>query len=75
MMLETARTGAPVPPDMFINLSPLPEELKSQMLQSLKAAQDTQAQAEDKKYATEIEKTKIAHMGQGESPLQGMNMM
>jgi len=72
MMLETARTGAPVPPDMFINLSALPEELKKQMLQSLQTAQQAQAEADDKKYSTEIEKTKIAHASQGST---GMGMI
>jgi hypothetical protein len=61
-----------VPPDMFITLSNLPEELKAQMLESLKSSQQAQAASEDKKYSTEIEKTKIAHMGQGGSPLSGM---
>jgi len=72
MMLETARPGALVPPDMFINLSPLPEELKQQMLKSLKDAQEAAAQAEDKKYSTEIEKTKIAHAVQSGTGLPGM---
>lgn len=75
MMLEAARTGAPVPPEMFINLSPLPDELKAQMMQAIQAAQQQQMQSDQMKYSTEIEKTKIAHMGQGESPLQGMGMM
>lgn len=75
MMLETARTGAAVPPDMFINLSPLPEALKMQMLESLKAQQQQQVQSDQMKYSTEIEKTKIAHMGQGESPMGNMQPM
>jgi len=65
MLLEAAKTGAAIPPDMFIELYPMPDRLKNRMLESLQAAQQAQAQSEDKKYATEIEKTKIAHAGQG----------
>jgi len=42
------------------------------MLQSLQTAQQAQAEADDKKYSTEIEKTKIAHASQGST---GMGMI
>jgi hypothetical protein len=60
MLLEMARAGQQVPPDMFIELSPLPEDLKKRMMASLQAASQAAKEAEDKKYDTEIQKTGMA---------------
>jgi hypothetical protein len=65
MCLEAAKAGTPIPPDIFINLYPMPELLKRQIIQSLQQAQEAERQKEERKYGTEIEKTKIAHDGQG----------
>ena len=72
MCLEAARAGAPIPPDIFISLYPIPEALKAQIMQSLQAAQQAEAQKDQLKYGTEIEKAKIAQSGKmlDKNPMQ-----
>lgn len=69
MFMEMASKGLPIPPQMLIKLSPLPEEEKNEMLAQLAQQQQAAQEAEDKKYSTEIQKTIIA---KGEQPPQGM---
>jgi hypothetical protein len=72
MLLETARAGSPVPPDMFVELSGLPENLKTKLLGSLQAAQQAEAQKDQQKYGTEIKKAEIAQQGKmmDKNPMQ-----
>jgi hypothetical protein len=74
MLLEASKTGTPIPPDMFINLYPLPEGLKRELMQSLQAAQQAEAQKDQQKYSTEIEKVKIAQQSKmmDKNPMQQM---
>lgn len=57
MLLEMAQAGLPVPPDMMIQNSPMPQELKDQMLQSMQQQQQAAAQAEQEKNQTELIKS------------------
>lgn len=72
MLLETARSGAPIPPDIFIELSPLPDNLKAKLMASLQAAQQAEAQKDQMKYGTEIKKAQIAQQGKmlDKNPMQ-----
>jgi hypothetical protein len=58
MMMELAGKGVPLPPQLFIELAPIPN--KARIMQILQQANEAQSQAEDKKYDTEIQKTVIA---------------
>jgi len=58
LMMELAGKGVPLPPALFIELAPIPN--KERIMQMLGEASQQQAQAEDKKYETEIRKTMIA---------------
>lgn len=60
MMQEMVQSGAPIPPEVIIELSPLPQEYKQKLLDGL--AQQAQAQNEAAQVAsqTEIDKTLIA---------------
>lgn len=58
MMVELAGKGVPLPPQLFIELAPIPN--KQRISQLLSEANEQQAQAEQKKYDTEIRKTMIA---------------
>ena len=58
MMMELAQKGVPLPPQLFIELAPIPN--KERIMQILSEANQQQADAEQKKYDTEIQKTMIA---------------
>ena len=58
MMVELAGKGVPLPPQLFIELAPIPN--KQRISQLLQEANQQQADAEQKKYDTEIQKTMIA---------------
>ena len=58
MMVELAGKGVPLPPQLFIELAPIPN--KQRITQLLSEANQQQADAEQKKYDTEIQKTMIA---------------
>lgn len=58
MMTELAQKGVVLPPQVYIELAPIPN--KARILQMLEQASQTASQAEDKKYDTEITKTQIA---------------
>ena len=58
MMVELAGKGVPIPPMVFIEMAPIPN--KQRIIQLLQQASEQDAQAEDKKYDTEIQKTMIA---------------
>ena len=62
--VELAGKGVPLPPQLFIELAPIPN--KQRISQLLSEANEQQAQAEQKKYDTEIQKTMIA--AQSKSP-------
>lgn len=64
-MLELAGRGVPIPPEAIMVFAPIPD--KKKVMEALKAQQDQQAQAEDKKYNTEILKTQIANQDKGEA--------
>lgn len=58
MMMELAQKGVPLPPQLFIELAPIPN--KERIMQILSESHQQQADAEQKKYDTEIQKTMIA---------------
>lgn len=60
MLTEMAGKGLPIPPDMVIEASPMPDEMKQKAMKSLQASQQAAREAEDKKYQMEIGKTAIA---------------
>lgn len=73
-MLELAGRGVPIPPEAIMVFAPIPD--KKKVMEALKAQQDQKAQAEDKKYNTEILKTQIANQDKleaqpGGAPVQG----
>lgn len=63
MLTEMAGKGIPIPPDMVIEASPMPEEMRSKAMQSLQMQQQAAKEAEDRKYQMEIGKTAIAKGG------------
>ncbi len=63
-MLELAGRGVPIPPEAIMVFAPIPD--KKKVMDALKAQQQQQADAEDKKYNTEIVKTQIANQDKGE---------
>ncbi len=69
MWAELAGKGLPVPPELLIELSDLPE--KDKVLQQVQAMQQQAAQTEQDKNQVEIMKTQIAHdsktQGQGQT--------
>lgn len=60
LLQEMAQAGAQVPPEVIIELSPLPEEYKKKIQASMAAQQAALAGAEDAKSKAEINKTLIA---------------
>lgn len=61
MLKEMQGQGAPIPPDVLIEASPtMPKAQKEQILQSLQAQTDAQAQADSAKGDAELEKTLVA---------------
>lgn len=67
---DMAKGGIPVPPDLLVELSDLPD--KQKVLESIRQFQAQQAQAEQQKQQTEIEKTKIAAAAKREGGAPGM---
>jgi len=68
MMKEMAQQGIPVDPSVIIELSPLPQFAKTKMIEGFAQQAQATAEADDKKYNTEIVKTAIAQgnkVGQG----------
>jgi len=59
MLGEMIRNGVPIPLPEWINLSPIPKEIKDRMMQEMQAQQQQQAQQEAMPYETEIQKTLI----------------
>lgn len=55
---ELAKEGIPVPPDMLVDLSDLPD--KEKVKASIQAMQQAEAQKEEAKNRTEVEKAQIA---------------
>lgn len=60
---ELAGRGVPVPPDLLVDLSDLPE--KEKVKQAMQAQQQAEAQLEQQKMQTEIVKTQIAKSDEG----------
>lgn len=60
MMQEMVQAGAPIPPDVIIELSPLPQEYKQKLLDGLAAQAQQQAEAANTAGQAEIDKTLIA---------------
>lgn len=58
MMMELAGKGVQLPPQLFIELAPIPN--KARIMQILEQSMQQQAESEQKKYDTEIRKTVIA---------------
>lgn len=65
MMIELAGKGVPLPPQLFIELAPIPN--KARILQILDQANQQQAASEQQKYDTEIKKTMIAAQSKRQS--------
>lgn len=66
MMMELAQKGVPLPPQLFVELAPIPN--KERIMQILSDANQQQADADQRKYDTEIRKTMIA--AQSKTPRQ-----
>ena len=66
MMMELAQKGVPLPPQLFVELAPIPN--KDRVMQILAEANQQQADADQRKYDTEIQKTMIA--AQSKTPRQ-----
>ena len=64
MWAELAGKGLPVPPELLIELSDLPE--KDKVMQQVQAMQQARMQAEQDKNQVEIMKTQIAHADKGQ---------
>lgn len=60
---ELARNGMPIPMGELINLSPIPRDIKDNMIQQIEAQQQQQAQIDQLPYQTEIQKTLINAQG------------
>jgi hypothetical protein len=58
LVAELAQKGVALPPEIYIELAPIPN--KQRILQMMRQASESAAQAEDKKYDTELQKTMIA---------------
>jgi len=64
MMVEMASKGIPIPPDQIIEQWPGMSGIqKNKLLDSLRAQQETQQAAEDKKYDAQIQQALISHQG------------
>lgn len=57
-LLELAGKGVPIPPEAIMIYAPIPD--KKKVMDAIAQSQQQAAAQEDKKYQTEIEKTKIA---------------
>lgn len=60
MFMEMAQRGVQLPPQLLIELSPLPEVDKQKALQQQQAMMQAQQQEQQLKYQTEMDKTMIA---------------
>lgn len=58
MVVELAGKGVPLPPQLFIELAPIPN--KARIIRIMEEANQAQAATDQKKYDTEIQKTQIA---------------
>lgn len=58
MIVELAGKGVPLPPELFIELAPIPN--KARVKEIMAQAQQAQQATDQKKYDTEIQKTQIA---------------
>ncbi len=65
LLMEMAGRGVPIPPEALLEVAPIPN--KDRILQALQMAKQEQKAAEDKKYQTELDKSKIA----AQSRMQG----
>jgi hypothetical protein len=63
LLLEMARTGQPIPPQMWVELAPMPKFIKTKMMAYIEQAAQQAQMANQQKYGTEIEKAKIAQQG------------
>ena len=63
MVIEAAKSGVPIPSDVFVQLSPMPADLKKKIMESIIAAQQAEAEQNKLKYGTELEKARIAQEG------------
>lgn len=60
LMSDMAQGGTPVPPEVLVDLSPLPEEYKKKILDGIAQQQQAQAQGQSEASKAEIQKTLIA---------------
>lgn len=60
MLQEMAKSGQPIPPDVIVELAPLPAEYKQKILASIAAQQEQAATGQSETSKTEIQKTLIA---------------
>lgn len=60
-LLEIAGKGVQIPPDVFLEFAPIPQ--KEKIMQRIQQAMQAQADAENKKYDTELKKAVIAQQG------------
>ena len=70
-LLELAGKGIPIPPEAIMIYAPIPD--KTKVMEAIANSQQQAQAAEDKKYDTELEKTKIAagaKTGEGPPPDQ-----
>jgi hypothetical protein len=58
-LLEMAQKGIPIPPEAIMVYAPIPD--KKKVMEALAQSQQREQASEDKKYDTELQKTKIAH--------------
>ena len=69
MMVEMARGGLPVPPQLVIESSPMPAEQKQKMLQAFAAQQQSAAEEQQATYDMELDKTLLSS---AQDPQQAM---
>lgn len=60
VMQEMAQSGFPIPPEMLIDLAPVPERVKTKALDTLAQQSEAEAQAGDVQAQAEVDKTLIA---------------
>lgn len=68
MFMEMAGQGVPIPPEMLIKLSSLPDVEKQEALQQLQAQQQAAAQNEQMKSNTELQKVILSKQQQPGTP-------
>ena len=66
MLMDMAGHGVPIPPTMIVKSWPeMDSRQKKELIDAIREGEAAKAQAEDRKYTAEIQKTQIAQLGKG----------